>query len=164
MKPPHLLIMGVAGTGKTTIAELLSRRLGLTYMDADDFHPQENIWKMESGTPLTDEDRWPWLDAVIDGMQELKEEGFILACSALKASYRTYLQAGIFAPLQIVFLEGDFELIAERIRQRKGHFFDDTLLRSQFDTLEIPTEAFHITIKHSPEEIVASIIKHFSLS
>lgn len=162
MKPPHLLIMGVAGTGKSTIAELLSRRLGLTYMDADDFHPAENIWKMENGTPLTDEDRWPWLDAVIDGMQELEEEGFILACSALKERYRTYLQAGIFSLLQIVFLEGDFDLIAQRIKQRKGHFFDDTLLRSQFEALEIPTEAFHTNIENTPEEIADSIIKYLN--
>jgi gluconokinase len=125
--------MGVSGSGKTTIGERLAARLGLRFADADDLHPAANVAKMRAGIALTDDDRWPWLDAV---GTVLARGGVVVACSALRRAYRDRLRDA--APYELVYLDGDRRLLAERIGLRKGHFMPATLLQSQLDTLEEP--------------------------
>ncbi|NLU66789.1 gluconokinase [Streptomyces sp. HNM0574] len=130
-----VVVMGVAGTGKTTVGELLARELGVTYAEADAFHPPANVAKMSSGTPLDDADRAPWLDAIGAWAHGREGLGGVVSCSALKRSYRDRLRAA--APgLFFVHLTGDRELIGERMRQRTDHFMPTALLDSQFATLE----------------------------
>jgi gluconokinase len=137
--PTILLLMGVASSGKTTTGQRLAKRLGWTFRDADTFHPAANIAKMSAGEPLTDEDRWPWLDAIgawIDEHHKSKTRA-VVTCSALKRSYRQRL---VFRrpQVQLVYLKGSKELIAERMARRHGHFMPTALLDSQFATLEEP--------------------------
>ena len=132
-----VVVMGVSGSGKTSVAEELARRLGWPRAEADEFHPQANIDKMSAGHPLTDSDRWPWLETIRDWLSERAAQGesVVVTCSALKRSYRDLLrQAGP----QVRFLEltGDEQLLADRMQHRSGHFMPATLLRSQLDTLE----------------------------
>ncbi|MFF0137281.1 gluconokinase [Streptomyces sp. NPDC005227] len=133
---PHVLVvMGVAGTGKTTIGPLLAARLGVPYAEGDDFHPQANIAKMSAGTPLTDDDRAPWLDAIGRWAHDRAGLGGVVSCSALKRGYRDRLRAA--APgVAFVHLTGDRELIEDRMSHRKGHFMPTALLDSQFATLQ----------------------------
>ncbi|MFG2437847.1 gluconokinase [Streptomyces sp. NPDC048508] len=133
---PHVLVvMGVAGTGKTTIGPLLAARLGVPYAEGDDFHPQANIAKMSAGTPLTDDDRAPWLDAIGRWAHERAGLGGVVSCSALKRGYRDRLRAA--APgVAFVHLTGDRQLIEDRMSHRKGHFMPTALLDSQFATLQ----------------------------
>ena len=135
--PVHLVVMGVSGSGKTTLAALLGQRLDCPVAEADEFHPAANIAKMASGTPLTDEDRWPWLGAIRDWMTDnaASGHGSIVTCSALKRSYRDLLReaSGV---VRFVHVTGDPELVAERMRHRSGHFMPETLLPSQLQTLE----------------------------
>ncbi|GAB7107293.1 gluconokinase [Streptomyces phaeofaciens JCM 4814] len=155
---PHVVaVMGVAGTGKTTIGPLLAARLGVPYAEGDDFHPQANIAKMSAGTPLDDEDRWPWLDAIGAWAHERAGLGGVVSCSALKRSYRDRLRAA--APgLVFVHLTGSRELIEDRMGHRQGHFMPTALLDSQFATLE-PLRADEagvaVDVSGSPEEITA---------
>ena len=143
----HLVIMGVAGSGKTTVAGLLAQRLGWPSAEADEFHPAANVAKMAAGTPLTDDDRWPWLDAIARwiGEQDAAGRSSIVTCSALKRSYRDVLAA---APgrVRFVHLAGDPAVIAERMGHRTGHFMPTALLDSQFATLEKPTADEHAVI------------------
>ncbi|MET7654372.1 MULTISPECIES: gluconokinase [unclassified Streptomyces] len=136
MRTPHVVVvMGVAGTGKTTIGPLLAARLGVPYAEGDDFHPQANIAKMSAGTPLDDEDRWPWLDAIGAWADERAGLGGVVSCSALKRSYRDRLRAT--APgIVFVHLAGDRALIEDRMAHRQGHFMPTALLDSQFATLQ----------------------------
>jgi len=151
--------MGVSGSGKTTIGKELSKKMGIPFIDADDFHPISNINKMKSGIPLTDEDRLPWLQILADQLAHFEsQQGAILSCSALKASYREILSSQL-SKIEWVLLTGDFDLIKKRINSRKDHFMSDKLLQSQFDTLEPPHHAIIEDIKKSPDEIVNSIIK-----
>ena len=162
MRTPHaaphvVVVMGVAGTGKTTIGPLLAARLGVPYAEGDDFHPQANITKMSAGTPLDDEDRWPWLDAIGTWAHERAGRGGVVSCSALKRSYRDRLRAA--APgLVFVHLTGSRELIEDRMGHRQGHFMPTALLDSQFATLE-PLRADEagvaVDVSGSPEEITA---------
>ncbi|MGW2911498.1 gluconokinase [Streptomyces asoensis] len=140
MRTPHVVVvMGVAGTGKTTIGPLLAARLGVPYAEGDDFHPQANIAKMSAGTPLEDADRWPWLDAIGAWADERAGLGGAVSCSALKRSYRDRLRAA--APSVVfVHLSGDRQLIEDRMAHRQGHFMPTALLDSQFATLQ-PLEA-----------------------
>ncbi|MFJ8183911.1 gluconokinase [Streptomyces sp. NPDC096105] len=153
--PRVLVVMGVAGTGKTTIGPLLAARLGVPYAEGDDFHPQSNIAKMSAGTPLTDDDRWPWLDAIGDWAQGRAGLGGVVSCSALKRSYRDRLRAA--APgVVFVHLTGDRALVEDRMSQRQGHFMPTALLDSQFATLQ-PLEpdetGIAVDVAGSPEEI-----------
>jgi gluconokinase len=153
--PQVVVVMGVAGTGKTTIGALLAARLGVPYAEGDDFHPPANIAKMSAGVPLTDEDRWPWLDAIGDWAHGRAGLGGVVSCSALKRSYRDRLRAA--APgLVFVHLAGDRSLIEERMSQRQGHFMPTALLDSQFATLQ-PLEpderGVAVDVTGSPEEI-----------
>ncbi|MFE0454237.1 gluconokinase [Streptomyces sp. NPDC058914] len=156
MSTPHVVVvMGVAGTGKTTIGPLLAARLGVPYAEGDDFHPQANIAKMSAGTPLTDEDRWPWLDAIGTWAQERAGLGGVVSCSALKRSYRDRLRAA--APdLVFVHLAGDRALIEDRMSHRQGHFMPTALLDSQFATLQPLQEdeaGVVVDVSGGPEEI-----------
>ncbi|MCX4668411.1 gluconokinase [Streptomyces sp. NBC_01381] len=136
MSTPHVVVvMGVAGTGKTTIGPLLADRLGVPYAEGDDFHPPANIAKMSAGTPLTDDDRWPWLDAIGAWAHGRAGRGGVVSSSALKRSYRDRLRAE--APgLVFVHLTGTRDLIEDRMSHRQGHFMPTALLDSQFATLQ----------------------------
>lgn len=153
-----IFIMGVSGVGKSTIGNLLSEELEVPFFDGDDFHPKENILKMSKGQSLNDEDRLGWLQSLNElARRELKSNGAIIACSALKESYRKILSDQIHKTVQWVFLKGSFEEIRERIGSRKGHFMGSDLLQSQFDTLEEPSDAIHVDISLTPKKIVQVI-------
>jgi gluconokinase len=153
-----VIVMGVSGSGKSTIGMTLARDLGCDFRDADDLHPQENRDKMHRGIPLTDEDRRPWLAAVRALIDRYESAGtnLVIACSALKEAYRKTLTDGVH-DVRIVYLKGSMELIAQRLAARHGHFFDAALLRSQFDVLEEPREAIVVDIAGTPAELVAAI-------
>ena len=153
-----IFIMGVSGSGKTTIGRLLAEKLNLPFYDSDDYHPTENVAKMQSGIPLTDEDRMPWLHRIHELAKELlAKEGGVIACSALKESYRAILHKGIFPQVRWIHLDGEKELIAARMTSRKGHYMPVDLLTSQFDILEKPDYALRIHVDRKPEEIVKQI-------
>ncbi|MFC8302593.1 gluconokinase [Specibacter sp. NPDC057265] len=161
----HLVVMGVAGSGKSTIAAALAGKLGWAHAEADEFHPQANIDKMTRGIPLQDEDRWPWLEEIQHWMTShgTAREGTVLTCSALKRSYRQLLSQ---ATGRVVFihLDGSAELIGRRMQGREGHFMPPTLLPSQLATLEpltaeeLATGSLRVDISQSPEEIVQAVL------
>jgi gluconokinase len=133
---PLVVVMGVSGSGKSTVGILLAERLGVPYAEADAFHPRANVEKMAAGTPLDDEDREPWLDSIADWLAEHAErDGGVVSCSALRRRYRDRLREGGHE-LFFLHLEGSEELIAQRLAERRGHFMPRSLLRSQFATLE----------------------------
>ncbi len=154
-----IVVMGVSGSGKTTIGRLLSEALGRPFFDADDYHPTENIEKMNSGTPLTDEDRKPWLDRLNQLCLQHETEGMVLACSALKETYRKHIE-GVSTDISWIYLKGSFDLIMKRIKQREYHYMPHTLLQSQFDILEEPTKAFILEIDQEPQLLVDKIMAH----
>jgi gluconokinase len=158
-----VIVMGVVGSGKTTVGKMLAAQLGWEFADADDFHPQSNIQKIARGIPLTDADREPWLDrlrSVILGWIA-SHRSVVLACSALKRSYRAELKAG--RGVQFVYLKGSAALIADRLRARHGHFAGESILASQFADLEEPNDAITVEISQSAQEIVAAIRKGLNL-
>jgi gluconokinase len=166
--PCALVLMGVSGSGKTTIADRLAERLGWTFEDGDRFHPASNVAKMSAGHPLTDEDRWPWLQAISDEIDRVCTAGehAVIACSALKRVYRGILVHGR-DDVRIIYLKGTQELIADRLAQRKGHFMPPGLLDSQFKTLEPPVEAENpvtVSIDASVEAIVDDIVHQLRLT
>lgn len=151
--------MGVSGSGKTTIGKQLSDRTGYPFYDADSFHTIENIAKMNAGIPLTDDDRWPWLENIHDFVSETIATGnLILVCSALKQVYRNHLSKAIEKNCRWIFLQGDYNTIMERLQSRKGHYMPATLLKSQFDALEVPADAIRVDITQAPETIIDNII------
>jgi len=155
-----VIIFGVSGAGKTTIGQLLAEEFGWRFYEADDFHSQANTDKMRQGVPLTDKDRWPWLESLRQVIKRCLAAGenAVLACSALKEAYRRRLRLN--ADVKLVFLRGDYELIANQLRQRRGHFMNPALLQSQFADLEepLPTEgAVVIELGRSPRELVQEI-------
>ncbi|TMU57690.1 gluconokinase [Flagellimonas algicola] len=151
--------MGVSGTGKSTIGTMLSEQLGIPFFDGDDYHPEANVKKMSAGRPLNDHDRQGWLLRLNELAKEYQSTGAVIACSALKQSYRDLLRQGMNEKLAFVFLEGSFELIKSRLESRKGHFMTSTLLQSQFDTLEPPEDAITVSIALQPTEITEQVIK-----
>jgi gluconokinase len=161
-----IIVMGVTGSGKTTVGELLAQRLGWEYFDADDFHSAANKAKMHAGVPLTDADRVPWLTAIHEKLEPLSREkrNAVLACSALKQSYRDLLLSGIDA--RLVYLKGSYDFIASRLRARKGHFADEHILAGQFADLQEPsaTEATIVDVAPPPEEIVEEILLRLNLT
>ena len=159
-----VILMGVSGVGKTTVGELLAGRTGCVLYDADDFHSQSNIEKMRSGTPLTDDDRWPWLDRLNAVLREKEQRGdsAILACSALKQRYRDRLVQGL-ADVRWVHLTGDFDLIKQRIEARKGHYMTAKLLESQFAALEPPADALVLDVALAPASLSESIARRLGL-
>ena len=166
---PHaLIVMGVSGSGKTTIGEQLARRIGWRYEDADAFHPASNVAKMSAGQPLTDEDRWPWLRAIADEIDSVIAAGgrIVIGCSALKRVYRDLLVHGR-DDIRIIYLQGTQALIADRLGERRDHFMPAALLTSQFKTLEPPTPDEHaitISIDAPAETIVGNILSQLKSS
>ena len=164
MGPLIVYIMGVAGSGKTTIGHKLSMATGMPFFDADDFHPPVNKEKMKVGQALNDDDRKDWLTRINELAKEHSQKaGALIACSALKEKYRIVLSKGIKVPVHWILLKGDFGLIQERMKARKDHFMPASLLQSQFDTLETPDNAMVMDIKNNPEEIVAEILRNLKL-
>ena len=151
-----IVIMGVSGSGKTTVGKLLADALGARFVDADDYHPIENKQKMQSGIALDDLDRSPWLKRLNTLCLEPREGHLVLACSALKASYRTILEEN--NPIKWVFLSGSFDQIRERLESRSGHYMPPSLLSSQFNDLETPEEALIVAIDQTPEQQVKYIL------
>jgi gluconokinase len=168
--PTHLVVMGVAGSGKTTLAAALSSQLGWACAEADEFHPEANITKMTQGIPLQDEDRWPWLQEIRSWMTAQAQAGCstVLTCSALKKSYRQLLSD---AEGRVVFLhlDGGADLISQRMQGREGHFMPPTLLPSQLATLEplsqeeLDAGSLRLDISQSPEQLVGAVVKALQL-
>lgn len=168
LAPHALIVMGVSGSGKTTIGEQLAARIGWRYEDADIFHPASNVAKMSAGQPLTDEDRWPWLRAIADEIDRAIAAGerVVIGCSALRRVYRDLLVHGR-SDIRIVYLDGTQDLIAGRLGARKGHFMPPGLLASQFRTLEPPAPDEHavaVSIDAEAETIVDDILRQLKLS
>jgi len=158
------IVMGVSGSGKTTVAAGVAEWLGWILLEGDAFHPPANIAKMKSGTPLTDADRWPWLRAIAARAEELRGQGHsaVIACSALKRAYREILTAGR-PDAVLVYLQGSRVLIAERLAARKGHFMPPGMLDSQFATLEEPgaeENPIIVPIGHDAEATIADVVRH----
>jgi carbohydrate kinase (thermoresistant glucokinase family) len=151
--------MGVSGSGKTTVGKLLAKELHMGFYDADDFHPQSNVEKMRSNQALTDEDRFPWLQLLAKNIGKWASEknGCVLACSALKESYRQILSSNNEA-IYWVFLNGKPQVIQSRIESRSAHFMKSDLLKSQFETLEIPEYGFHVSIDQPLELVIQNIL------
>ncbi len=160
---PIAVVMGVSGTGKTTIGTRLAHRLGWPFAEGDDFHSAANVAKMHAGQPLTDQDRWPWLQAIADwiGARERAGEGGVVTCSALKRSYRDLLRQG-HPDVRFVCLVGSHDLLQARLSNRSGHFMPASLLQSQLDTLEPlqPDEpGSTVDVSQSPAEIEAAAMR-----
>jgi gluconokinase len=165
--PRALVVMGVSGSGKSTVADRLAARLSWRFEDGDSFHPPSNVAKMSAGQPLTDDDRRPWLQAIADEIDRVSREGerLVVACSALKRAYRDILSHGR-NDVRFVFLNGSQELIASRLAGRKGHFMPPGLLASQFKTLEPPGPSEHpitVSIDAPVDTIVDDIIHQLKL-
>ena len=160
-----VVLMGVSGSGKTTIGKILAGKLGWPFVEGDDYHPAANVEKMRAGTPLTDEDRRPWLAALRERVDRActTGENIVLACSALKHAYQDYLERHDPACVHYVYLHGSEELIKKRLAARKGHFMNPALLHSQFETLEPPAEAVRVDVAGSPEDVADEVRRRLGL-
>lgn len=158
-----IIVMGVSGSGKTTVGEKLAESLGYRFADADDFHSQKNIEKMHNGIALDDADRLPWLQKIQDVIKQCLSENtnLVLTCSALKESYRQMLLIN-GESVKLVYLKGSFELIQKRLKERLNHFMSEKLLKSQFDILEEPSDAITVDISEPLEVIIQNIIENLS--
>ena len=159
-----IIITGVSGVGKTTIGKLLSENMGWTFYEGDDYHTDVNLAKMRNGTPLTDDDRSPWLDALRTKISEivLHEKDAVLSCSALKESYRMRLGSGL-KDIVFVYLRGDYQLVRNRISARVGHFMSADLLVSQYSDLEEPQNGIIVDAALEPMEIINYLKRALSL-
>jgi carbohydrate kinase (thermoresistant glucokinase family) len=165
--PSVIVVMGVSGSGKTTIGSLLAARLHWRFAEGDSFHSPANVARMRDGIPLTDEDRWPWLDAIAAWIDAARASGerCVVTCSALRRAYRERL-AGGHGDVRFVYLKGEHALVARRMADRKGHYMPAALLQSQFATLEEPSPGENpliVSIAAAPEEIVAGIVAALEL-
>lgn len=154
-----IVLMGVSGSGKSTVGKVLAATLGWTFVEGDDFHPAANVAKMRRGIPLDDADRKPWLAALRGRMDEAlgRGENVVLACSALKHVYQEYLERHDPAHVHFVYLYGSEDLIRRRLAARTGHFMNPDLLHSQFETLEPPTDAVRVEVTETPEAITEEV-------
>jgi len=154
-----VILMGVTGVGKTTVGKLLAEKTGWPLYDADDYHSPVNVEKMRAGIPLTDDDRWPWLDRLNAVLRAAdgRGESAILPCSALKQRYRDRLQLGM-RDVRWVHLKGDFQLIQSRLGQRKGHYMNPALLQSQFDALEPAADAIVVDVDDEPLALAERVL------
>jgi gluconokinase len=154
--------MGVSGSGKSTVAEELAENLGIAFIEGDKLHPKSNVDKMSEGIPLTDEDRWPWLDLIGAELHKGRENnGVVVSCSALKKIYRDRLRKTAGGSLAFVYLDGSLELLSRRMGERKGHFMPLSLLQTQLATLEVPTGepgVVTVSIDATPEDITANAL------
>lgn len=163
MTPVHVVAMGVSATGKTVVGTRMAKELDLEFIEGDDLHPQANIDKMAAGIPLTDEDRWPWLQAIADRVGERDAAGrsTLVTCSALKRTYRDVLRSAVSTDTFFVHLHAPFEVLEERMGQRTKHFMPTSLLQSQFDTLEpLQPDEDGVQVDVSPpvEDVVATAV------
>jgi gluconokinase len=163
VQPPVIVIMGVTGVGKTTVGRLVAEHLGISFVDADDFHDSESIERMRRGQPLDDATRAPWLDRLNAQLREHATTGVVLACSALTESYRKRLTRGVEG-VPFVVLSGPREVVRERIEARSDHFASAALLPSQLDALEIPADAIVIGVTRPPEAVAANVIVSLGLA
>lgn len=158
-----IIVMGVSGCGKSTVGEALAEKLGIPFMEGDRLHPASNVEKMAAGTPLNDDDRWPWLDLVGAELHKGSEaDGIVISCSALKKIYRERLRDACGGPLAFVYLDGSEALLTERMGARTGHFMPLSLLQTQLATLEVPTGepgVVTVSIDASPEEITENALR-----
>jgi len=157
--PPRMVVMGVTGSGKTTVGEALARAIAATFVDGDKLNPEANIAKMSAGIPLDDADRWPWLAKVGETLKQ-RPPPVIVGCSALKRAYRDFITEQAGAPVLFIYLDGSRELISQRMHERTGHFMPTSLLDSQFATLEVPGKdenAIAVAIDAPLDRIVADI-------
>jgi gluconokinase len=154
-----VVLMGVTGTGKSTVGKLLAAQVDWTFVEGDDFHPKANVEKMRLGIPLNDDDRKPWLDAIHRRLDQAGQRGenVVLACSALKHSYQHYLADYSAETVRFVYLFGSPEVIRQRLASRTGHFMNPALLASQFEVVEPPEDAIRVDIIQPPPAIVAEI-------
>jgi gluconokinase len=156
-----IVVMGVAGSGKTTVGEGIARHYGVPFRDADEFHPAANIAKMSSGTPLNDDDRWPWLDAIGKAIHDAAPGRVVIACSALKRVYRDRIVKAAGRPVRFVYLDGTLETLRQRIGGRRGHFMPPSLLDSQLATLEKPVpgeNAITVSIEPPVDQVIAAAL------
>ena len=157
----RIVVMGVSGCGKTTLGEALAARIGATFIDGDSLHSRENVAKMTRGEPLTDKDRWPWLETI--GQRLGASVGpMVIASSALRRRYRERITAAAGEPVLFIHLAGDIDLIGSRMRAREDHYMPPSLLRSQFDALEPPDpdeDAFSVSIDGSPDDVLADTLR-----
>ncbi len=152
----RIVVMGVSGSGKSTVGEALAARLGLPFVEGDALHPKANVEKMSAGIPLDDDDRWPWLDVIGRRLAEA-EGGLVVSCSALRRAYRDRLRAAAGGPLHFIFLDGDFSRIHAQMRARSGHFMQASMLESQMATLESPVGE-PLTLRADVAEPVSRIV------
>lgn len=158
--PLTIFIIGVSGSGKSTIGRLISNKLNLLFVEADNYHSKVNIKKMSSGNPLSDKDRFPWIRKLNRIAIKNSNEGLVIACSALKEIYRVLLVKKIQKDnIRWVFLNGNYELLKKRLKLRKNHFMSIKLLKNQFDILEIPSRSININVDDKVEKIVNQIIE-----
>ena len=156
-KSQILFVMGVSGSGKSTIGQLLAEKLNIPFFDGDSFHPEINVKKMSEGKPLNDDDRQGWLERLNEIALDNISTGAVIVCSALKEKYRTILSHNLEDQYKFIYLNGSFELINKRLNERMNHFMPKELLQSQFNTLEAPIEAIIISIDQTPDEIIKDI-------
>jgi gluconokinase len=152
------ILMGVAGSGKTTVGKQVSAELGLPFFEGDDFHPAENIAKMSSGIPLTDADRGPWIDALVAALNQRSGGNAIIACSALSEFVRERIRSGLKEPAEFIWLSGDPELIEKRLQGRPKHYMKAGMLASQFAALQMPSNAHRVDVGQPLEDVVAEVV------
>ncbi len=162
-RPPIFIVMGVSGCGKSTIGKLLAAAFKFSFFDGDDYHPKANVKKMSRGIPLNDGDREGWLKGLNALAKQYCKKGVVIACSALKQTYRENLMKEIETQIEFVYLEGSKDQILGRLEDRKGHFMPPGLLDSQFSTLEIPKNAIAVSIQQAPDKMVQKIIAQYKI-
>lgn len=153
------ILMGVSGSGKTTIGKRVSQELGLPFFEGDDFHPAENVAKMSSGIPLTDADRVPWIDALVKALNDKQAKDAIVACSALSRFVRERIRSGLKEPAKFIWLSAKPEVIEERLRKRGQHYMKAGMLASQFAALQMPHTAQQVSVEQPVEDVVKEVLR-----